>query len=64
MSKNVSCPNCGSNRMKMHNPQLSIWECSKCGYQGPVTIEDGNLNKQIKENKKMEKLRRKLLWKR
>jgi ribosomal protein L37AE/L43A len=64
MTKNLSCPNCGSNRMKMHNPQLSIWECSKCGYHGSITIEDGNINKQIKENKKMEKLRRKLLGKR
>lgn len=64
MTKTVSCPNCGSNRMKMHNPQLSIWQCAKCGYQGPVVVEDGNLNKQIKENKKMEKLRKKLLWRR
>ena len=64
MTKTVSCPNCGSNRMKMHNPQLSIWQCAKCGYQGPVVVENGNLNKQIKENKKMEKLRKKLLWRR
>ena len=64
MTKTFSCPNCVSNRMKMHNPQLSIWQCAKCGYQGPVFVEDGNLNKQIKENKKMEKLRKKLLWRR
>ncbi len=64
MTKTVSCPNCGSNRMKMHNPQLSIWQCAKCGYQGPVTVENGNINKQIKENKKMEKLSKKLLWRR
>ncbi len=64
MSKTVSCPNCGSNRMKMHNPQLSIWECAKCGYQGPVAIEDGNLEKQIRETKKMDKLHKKLMWRR
>ena len=37
------------------------WICKKCGYRGTISVEDGNLEKQIKELKKMEKLNRKLL---
>lgn len=61
MSKKVYCPKCGSKKMKLHVPQTSIWKCPKCGYQGPVFIEDGNMEKQIREAKKMEKLSKKLL---
>mgnify|MGYP000942045038 CR=1 FL=1 len=64
MSKTISCPKCGSKKMKLHVPQTSIWKCGKCGYQGPVFIEDGNLEKQLQEVKKMEKLQKKLLRKR
>ena len=62
MTKITFCPRCGSNKMKIHNPSLNIWECSKCGYQGSVAVEDGNIEKKIKEAKKMEKLSKKLLW--
>jgi ribosomal protein L37AE/L43A len=61
MSKTNSCPECGSKNIKWHNPQLSLWKCENCGYQGSVIIEDVNLEKQIKEAKKMEKLQKKLL---
>ncbi|MGZ4857153.1 MAG: hypothetical protein ACXVZU_02170 [Methanobacteriaceae archaeon] len=64
MAKVNSCPQCGSKKIKLHVPQTSIWKCEKCGYQGSVVIEDGNLEKQIKETRKMEKLRKKLAWKR
>jgi ribosomal protein S27AE len=64
MTKTTSCPQCGSKKMKMHNPQTSIWKCGKCGYQGSVTIEDGNLEKNIKDARKMDKLSRKLSWRR
>lgn len=64
MSRKVHCPECGSNRMVIHIPETAIWSCKKCGYIGRVSIEDGNLEKQIKEIKKMEKLNRKLLWRR
>jgi ribosomal protein L37AE/L43A len=64
MAKVNSCPQCGSKKIKLHVPQTSIWKCEKCGYQGSVVIEDGNLEKQIKETKKMEKLSKKLAWKR
>ena len=60
MAKTTSCPKCGSKKMKIHNPQISVWKCSKCGYQGSVAIEDGNIEKNIKEAKKMEKLSKKL----
>ena len=61
MSKIISCPRCGgSQKNKIYNPKTPIWEssweCSKCGYKGPVVIEDGNLEKQFKELKKMDKL--------
>jgi hypothetical protein len=46
--------------MKIHNPSLSIWKCSKCRYQGPVAVKDGNIEKKIKETRKMERLS----WKR
>jgi ribosomal protein L37AE/L43A len=61
MSKKTNCPNCGSNKMILQVPQTSIWKCRKCGYTGAVFIEDGNLEKHLKETKKMEKLSKKLL---
>ena len=64
MSKKVYCPNCSSKKMILHVPQTSIWKCQKCGYTGPVFIEDGNLEKHFKETKKMEKLSKKLLRRR
>jgi ribosomal protein L37AE/L43A len=64
MSKINSCPRCGSKKMKILIPQTGIWKCQKCGYQGSVVIEDGNIEKQLKETRKMEKLNRKLSWRR
>jgi ribosomal protein L37AE/L43A len=61
VAKKIFCPKCGSKKMKLHVPQTSIWKCEKCGYQGPVFIEDGNLEKQLKNAKKMDKLSKKLL---
>ncbi|BDZ69338.1 hypothetical protein [Methanobacterium ferruginis] len=61
MTKTRSCPRCGSKKYKIHIPQTGIWKCENCGYQGSVVIEDGNLEKQVKESKKMEKLQKKLL---
>ncbi len=61
MTKTSSCPKCGSKKMKIHNPQAPVWECSKCGYSGSVVVEDGNLEKQIKSLKKMDKLSKKLI---
>jgi ribosomal protein L37AE/L43A len=60
MTKTNSCPQCGSKKMKILIPQTGIWKCQKCGYEGSVVIEDGNLEKQIKETRKMEKLSKKL----
>jgi len=61
MTKTSSCPRCGSKKMKIHNPQAPVWECSNCGYQGAVVVEDCNLEKQIKDLKKMDKLSKKLM---
>lgn len=63
MAKKNFCPKCGSKKMKIHTPQTSIWECAKCGYIGSVAVEDGNIEKNIREAKKMDKLSKKLLWK-
>lgn len=59
--KKSHCPQCGSRNIKWIDPQMSIWRCSKCGYRGSVVLEDGNLEKQVKEARKMEKLSKKLL---
>jgi hypothetical protein len=65
MSKVNSCPQCGSKKIKLKVPQNpSTWKSENCVYQGLVIIEDGNLEKQIKEARKMEKLNKKLAWKR
>ncbi|HEX7468926.1 MAG TPA: hypothetical protein VF324_10150 [Methanobacterium sp.] len=64
MGKKTSCPRCGSKKIKILVPQTGIWTCQKCGYQGGVVIEDGNLEKQIKSMKKMDNLGKKLMRKR
>ena len=64
MGKKTSCPRCGSKKIKILVPQTGIWTCQKCGYQGGVVIEDGNLEKQIKSMKKMDKLSKKLMRRR
>lgn len=66
MSKKVHCPRCGSKRMIFQNPYVSttVWECKDCGYVSSISIEDGNLEKQLKETRKMEKISQNLLWKR
>jgi ribosomal protein L37AE/L43A len=64
MAKKTFCPRCGSKKMKRQDPQMTLWECAKCGYIGSVAVEDGNIEKNISEAKKMDKLSRKLLWKR
>jgi len=61
MSNKTHCPNCGSKKMKLHVPQTSIWKCQKCGYIGAVFIKDGNIEKQLKEARKMDKLSKKLI---
>lgn len=61
MGKTPSCPRCGSKMMKIHIPQAPVWECSKCGYSGSVVIEDGNIEKQLNEAKKLDKLSKKLM---
>jgi ribosomal protein L37AE/L43A len=64
MAKKNFCPRCGSNKMKWKDPQMGLWECRKCGYRGSVVVEDGNIEKNIKESRKMDKLSKKLSWKR
>ena len=62
MAKINSYPNCGSKRIKYEYiyEGSGTWKCQKCGYQGSIVIEDGNLEKMLKESKKMEKLQKKL----
>ncbi len=60
MVKANVCPQCGSRKFKLRIPETSLWKCEKCGYQGTIVIEDGNLGKKVKEARKMEKLQKKL----
>lgn len=62
MSKKTHCPKCGSKMVDMDVSGYSatIWKCKKCGYSGPVVVEDGNIEKQLKEARKIEKLRNKI----
>ena len=63
MSKKINCPNCGSHDMQMdvQGYSATIWKCKRCGYSGPIAIMDGNIEKQLKEVHKMDKLSKKLL---
>lgn len=65
MTKKTFCPNCGSHKVKYEQiyEGTGTWKCYHCGYQGSIVMEDGNLEKKLVEAKKMEKLSRKLLWK-
>ncbi|HMK53320.1 MAG TPA: hypothetical protein VK444_00905 [Methanobacteriaceae archaeon] len=64
MTKKTYCPRCGSKKIKWHDPQMGLWECMGCGYRGSIVIEDSNVEKNVKEAKKMDKLTKKLSWKR
>ncbi len=64
MTKKTFCPNCGSHKMKLTEPYEGLWRCLHCGYQGTIIVQDGNLEKKLVEAKKMEKMSRKLLWRR
>ncbi len=64
MTRRTFCPHCGSHKIKNEEPNEGIWRCQHCGYQGSIVIEDGNLEKQMNEAKKMEKLSKKLMWRR
>ncbi len=52
------CPKCGSYDVFWAQglPQLwSLWQCHRCGYQGPVILEDGKLAEKIEEKWKKRK---------
>jgi ribosomal protein L37AE/L43A len=59
--ENQNFPACNSKKYKLFIPDSGTWKCENCGYQGSIVIEDGNLEKQIKTSKKMEKLQKKML---
>jgi hypothetical protein len=44
------CPRCGSSNIEWVLPQTwSKWECRRCGYIGPLIIEDGVIAKELQE---------------
>jgi len=53
------CPKCGSDQVFWAQglPQLwSLWQCRKCGYRGPVILEDGEVaQKDLEKWKKQER---------
>lgn len=63
MAKKTFCPHCKSNKIKYEDPQLSIWKCRNCGYEGSIVIENGNVDKNVKNARKMDKLTKRLSWK-
>lgn len=47
------CPRCGSTDVFWASglPQLwSTWECRRCGYRGPVVLEDGEMAAKLRED--------------
>lgn len=64
MAKKNFYPRCGSKKIKWQDPQMALWECRNCGYKGSVVVEDGNIEKNIEEARKKDKLSKKLLWRR
>ncbi len=62
MTKKTFCPRCGSKKIKYEQiyEGSGTWKCQHCGYEGSVVLEDGNIEKNIIEAKKMEKLSKKL----
>lgn len=46
------CPKCGSTRLYyfVGFQAGQIFVCKKCGYQGPLVIEDGEMAEEIREN--------------
>lgn len=61
MATTRTCPECNSKKYKLFIPDSGTWKCENCGYQGSIVVEDGNLEKQMKEARKMQKLSKKLL---
>jgi transcription factor S len=52
------CPKCGSDQVFWAQglPQLwSLWQCSNCGYRGPVILEDGEMAQKLLEKWKKDK---------
>jgi hypothetical protein len=44
------CPRCGSTDIEWVIPQTwSKWECRRCGYIGPLIIEDGVIADQLRK---------------
>jgi ribosomal protein L37AE/L43A len=47
------CPRCGSTDVFWASglPQLwSIWECRRCGYRGPIILEDSEMAAKLRES--------------
>jgi ribosomal protein L37AE/L43A len=52
-----ACPKCGSTNITKKFPQMDIWVCKECGWEGTVIVDfpDESLKK-MKEIEKTEKL--------
>ena len=62
MAKKNFCPRCGSKKIKWQDPQMGLWDCKIVDIVVYVIFEDGNIEKSIKNAKKMRKLTKKLSW--
>jgi predicted RNA-binding Zn-ribbon protein involved in translation (DUF1610 family) len=51
--REIFCPKCGSTELFFASglPQMwSIWDCRRCGYRGPIVLEDGGLAEKVRED--------------
>ena len=51
-----ACPKCGSTNITLKLPQIELWICKECGWEGTIILDfpDESLKK-MKDIEKMEK---------
>jgi ribosomal protein L37AE/L43A len=48
-----ACPECGSTNITLKIPQIELWVCKDCGWEGTVIVEfPDDMLKKMKEEEK------------